>query len=61
MRLFGFTTLPLSVTCDASLNFVNTDIMLAGIIVIALIGLALEKLVFQRIEQFTLVRWGMLT
>lgn len=28
MRMFGFTTLPLDVTCDASLNFVNTDIML---------------------------------
>jgi NitT/TauT family transport system permease protein len=42
-------------------EFLNTDIMLAGIVVIALIGLALEKLVFQRIEQFTLVRWGMLT
>jgi Flp pilus assembly protein TadG len=28
MKIFGFTTLPLSVTCDASLNFVNTDIML---------------------------------
>jgi NitT/TauT family transport system permease protein len=42
-------------------EFLNTDIMLAGIIVIALIGLALEKLVFRRIEEFTLVRWGMLT
>jgi len=28
MRIFGFTTLPLSVTCEASLNFVNTDVML---------------------------------
>ncbi|HTU10141.1 MAG TPA: Tad domain-containing protein [Allosphingosinicella sp.] len=28
MRIFGFSTLPLSVTCEASLNFVNTDIML---------------------------------
>lgn len=28
MRMFGFTTLPLSVTCDAALNFVNTDVML---------------------------------
>jgi len=28
MRIFGFTTLPLDVTCDASLNFVNTDVML---------------------------------
>src|SRR5690349_8045709 len=28
MRLFGYTTLPLSVTCDASLNYVNTDVVL---------------------------------
>ena len=28
MRMFGFTTLPLDATCDAALNFVNTDIML---------------------------------
>lgn len=28
MKMFGFTTLPLSVTCDAQLNFVNTDVML---------------------------------
>ena len=25
------------------------------------IGLALEKLVFQRLERFTVVRWGMMT
>ena len=31
-------------------EFLATDVMLAGIIVIALIGLALEKLVFQRVE-----------
>jgi len=36
-------------------------VMLAGIVVIALIGLTLEKLVFERLEQFTVVRWGMLT
>jgi len=28
MRLFGFETLPLNVSCDASLNFVNTDVVL---------------------------------
>ena len=28
MRIFGFTSLPLSVTCDASLSYVNTDVML---------------------------------
>jgi NitT/TauT family transport system permease protein len=42
-------------------EFLATDVMLAGIAVIALIGLALEKLVFQRLEQFTVVRWGMMT
>ncbi len=28
MRMFGYTSLPLSVTCDAQLSFVNTDVML---------------------------------
>jgi ABC-type nitrate/sulfonate/bicarbonate transport system permease component len=40
-------------------EFLNTDVMLAGIVVIAIIGVALEKLVFRRIEDFTVVRWGM--
>ncbi len=42
-------------------EFLNTDVMLAGIAVIGAIGLALEKLVFQRLEEYTVVRWGMLT
>lgn len=42
-------------------EFLNTDVMLAGVVVIGAIGLALEKLVFQRIENFTVVRWGMMT
>jgi len=42
-------------------EFLNTDVMLAGVAVIGIIGLALEKLVFQRLEQFTVVRWGMMT
>jgi NitT/TauT family transport system permease protein len=42
-------------------EFLNTDAMLAGIVVIALIGLSLEKLVFQKIEDYTVVRWGMIT
>lgn len=40
-------------------EFLNTDVMLAGIVVIAIIGWALEELVFRRIEDFTVVRWGM--
>jgi NitT/TauT family transport system permease protein len=42
-------------------EFLNMDVMLAGVAVIAIIGLALEKLVFQRLEEFTVVRWGMMT
>ena len=42
-------------------EFLATDVMLAGIAVIAMIGLALEKLVFERLENFTVVRWGMMT
>jgi ABC-type nitrate/sulfonate/bicarbonate transport system permease component len=42
-------------------EFLNTDVMLAGVVVIGAIGLALEKGVFKRLEDFTVVRWGMMT
>lgn len=42
-------------------EFLATDVMLAGIFVIGVIGLMLEKLVFQRLEQATVVRWGMVS
>ena len=42
-------------------EFLNTDVMLAGVVVIGIVGLALEKLVFQKLEEFTVMRWGMLT
>jgi NitT/TauT family transport system permease protein len=41
-------------------EFLDTDVMLAGIVVIGAIGLVLENLVFRRIEQSTVVRWGMM-
>lgn len=41
-------------------EFLNTDVMLAGIAVIAVIGLLLEKQLFQRLEDYTVVRWGMM-
>jgi ABC-type nitrate/sulfonate/bicarbonate transport system permease component len=40
-------------------TFLNTDVMLATILVIGLIGVLLEKQVFERIERATIVRWGM--
>jgi NitT/TauT family transport system permease protein len=42
-------------------EFLNTDVMLAGVVVIGILGLTLEKLVFQRLERFTVQRWGMMT
>ncbi len=42
-------------------EFLNTDVMLAGIVAIGAIGLCLEKFVFERLEQYTVVRWGMMT
>lgn len=41
-------------------EFLNTDAMLAGIAVIGAIGLALEKFLFQPLERYTVVRWGMM-
>ena len=40
-------------------TFLNTDVMLATIALIGLIGIVLEQQVFARIERFTVVRWGM--
>src|SRR5262245_65546430 len=41
-------------------EFLNTDVMLAGVVVIGAVGLALEKGVFERLERYTVVRWGMM-
>ena len=41
-------------------EFLDTDAMLAGIAMIAILGLALENLVFRPIERYTVVRWGMM-
>ena len=40
-------------------TFLNTDVMLATIALIGMIGMLLENQVFARIERFTVVRWGM--
>ena len=41
-------------------EFLNTDVMLSGVVVIAVLGLVLENFVFKKIEQFTVMRWGMI-
>ena len=42
-------------------QFLATDVMLSGIIIIGVVGFVLEKVVFERLERYTVVRWGMLT
>jgi NitT/TauT family transport system permease protein len=42
-------------------TFLNTDVMLATIAVIGVIGILLERQVFARVERYTVVRWGMVT
>ena len=42
-------------------TFLNTDVMLASIAMIGVIGILLERQVFARIERWTVVRWGMVT
>ncbi len=42
-----------------SQTFLNTDVMLATIALIGLIGVILEKQIFEQIERRTVVRWGM--
>jgi NitT/TauT family transport system permease protein len=41
-------------------EFLNTDIMLASLVMIGAIGLAFERLVFGSMERATVVRWGMM-
>jgi NitT/TauT family transport system permease protein len=41
-------------------EFLNTDIMLASLIVIGLIGFVFERFVFGSLERVTVLRWGMM-
>ena len=40
-------------------EWLSTDVMLAAIAVIGIIGLVTEKAIFQTIDRRTVVRWGM--
>ena len=41
-------------------EFLNTDVMLASLVMIGAIGFAFERLVFGSLERATVVRWGMM-
>lgn len=42
-----------------SKEFLNTDVMMASLAVIGIIGFAFERLIFQTLERRTVGRWGM--
>lgn len=42
-----------------ALQYLKTSSMLVGLVTIGLVGLAIEKIIFQPIERRTVVRWGM--
>jgi NitT/TauT family transport system permease protein len=42
-----------------SKEFLNTDVMLASLAVIGIVGLVFERVVFQTLERRTVGRWGM--
>jgi ABC-type nitrate/sulfonate/bicarbonate transport system permease component len=44
-----------------SQQFLNTDVMLATIAVIGIVGMLLERQLFARLERATVVRWGMMS
>jgi NitT/TauT family transport system permease protein len=41
-------------------EFLNTDIMLASLVVIGVIGFVFERFVFGSLERMTVLRWGMM-
>ncbi len=40
-------------------EFLQTDVMMASLVVIGLIGFVFERVVFGTIERYTILRWGM--
>jgi NitT/TauT family transport system permease protein len=42
-----------------SKEFLNTDVMLASLAMIGIVGLVFERLIFQTLERRTVARWGM--
>jgi ABC-type nitrate/sulfonate/bicarbonate transport system permease component len=42
-----------------SREFLNTDVMLAVLLVIGPLGLLLERVLFETVEKATIKRWGM--
>jgi ABC-type nitrate/sulfonate/bicarbonate transport system permease component len=42
-----------------SIAFLQSDVMFAGIFIIGVIGFLMERVIIQRVERYTVVKWGM--
>ena len=58
-EMIASTTWGLGWVIFDSKEFLNTDIMMASLVVIGLLGLGFERLIFQSVERRTVARWGM--
>lgn len=58
-EMIAATQLGLGVMIFNSREFLNTDVMLAALLVIGPMGLLLERVLFETVEKATINRWGM--
>jgi NitT/TauT family transport system permease protein len=58
-EMIAATQLGLGVMIFNSREFLNTDVMLAVLLVIGPLGLLLERVLFETVEKATIKRWGM--
>ena len=58
-EMIAATTLGLGFVIFDAKEFLNTDLMLATLAVIGLVGLGVERWLFQTLENRTVARWGM--
>src|SRR5262249_31711542 len=58
-EMIAATTRGLGFVIFDAKEFLNTDVMLAALLVIGLVGLGVERWLFQALERRTVGRWGM--
>ncbi len=58
-EMIAATTWGLGFVIFDAKEYLNTDVMLAALLVIGLLGFGIERLVFQRVEMLTVGRWGL--
>jgi NitT/TauT family transport system permease protein len=58
-EMIAATTWGLGFVIFDAKEYLNTDVMMAALLVIGLVGFAIERFVFQTVEARTVGRWGL--